>query len=80
MSSASCEGVEVVDVAANSPAAAAGLRPEDLIVAVDKRPVTDVGELQRLMVGDRIGTAVELDVIREGRLVELRLVPAELEF
>jgi S1-C subfamily serine protease len=73
-------GVEVVDVAANSPAAAAGLRPEDLIVAVDKRPVTDVGELQRLMVGDRIGTAVELDVIREGRLVELRLVPAELEF
>jgi S1-C subfamily serine protease len=73
-------GVEVVDVAASSPAAAAGLRPEDLIVAVDKRPVTDVGELQRLMVGDRIGTDVELDVIREGRLVELRLVPAELEF
>lgn len=73
-------GVEVVDVAANSPAAAAGLRPEDLIVAVDRRPVTDVGELQRLMVGDRIGTDVELDVIREGRLVELRLVPAELEF
>jgi hypothetical protein len=32
------------------------------------------------MVGDRIGTDVELDVIREGRLVELRLVPAELEF
>jgi S1-C subfamily serine protease len=73
-------GVEVVDVAADSPAATAGLRPEDLIVAVDGRPVTDVGELQRLMVGDRIGTDVELDVIREGRLVELRLVPAELEF
>jgi S1-C subfamily serine protease len=73
-------GVEVVDVAADSPATAAGLRPEDLIVAVDGRAVTDVGELQRLMVGDRIGTDVELDVIREGRLVELRLVPAELEF
>ena len=73
-------GVEVVDVAADSPAAAAGLRPEDLIVAVDGRPVTDVGGLQRLMVGDRIGTNVELDVIREGRLVELHLVPAELEF
>ncbi len=73
-------GVEVVDVAADSPAAAAGLRPEDLIVAVDGRPVTDVGELQRLMVGDRIGANVEIDVIREGRLVELRLVPAELEF
>jgi S1-C subfamily serine protease len=73
-------GVEVVDVAADSPATAAGLRPEDLIVAVDGRAVTDVGELQRLMVGDRIGTDVELAVIREGRLVDLRLVPAELEF
>ena len=73
-------GVEVVDVAADSPAAAAGLRPEDLIVAVDGRPVTEVGGLQGLMVGDRIGADVELDVIREGRLVALRLVPAELEF
>jgi S1-C subfamily serine protease len=73
-------GVEVVDVADDSPAAAAGLRPEDLIVAVDGRPVTEVGELQRLMVGDRIGAEVRIDVIREGRLVELRLVPAELEF
>jgi S1-C subfamily serine protease len=72
-------GVEVVDVAGDSPAAAAGLRPEDLIVAVDGRPVTEVGELQRLMVGDRIGADVKIEVIREGRLVELRLVPVELE-
>jgi len=72
-------GVEVVDVAPGSPAAAAGLRPEDLIVAVDGRPVADVGEMQRLMVGDRIGSTVALEVIREGRPVELRLVPAELE-
>jgi serine protease Do len=72
-------GVEVVDVAPGSPAAAAGLRPEDLIVAVDGRRVADVGEVQRLMVGERIGAVVSLEVIREGRPVELRLVPAELE-
>jgi S1-C subfamily serine protease len=72
-------GVEVVDVAPGSPAAAAGLRPEDLIVAVDGRAVADVGEVQGLMVGDRIGATVELEVIREGRPVALRLVPAELE-
>jgi S1-C subfamily serine protease len=71
-------GVEVVDVAPDSPAAAAGLRPEDLIVGVDAHPVADVGELQRLMVGERIGAAVRLDVVREGRPIELRLVPAEL--
>jgi S1-C subfamily serine protease len=72
-------GVEVVAVAPGSPAAAAGLRPEDLIVAVDGRAVADVGEVQGLMVGDRIGATVELEVIREGRPVTLRLVPAELE-
>jgi S1-C subfamily serine protease len=72
-------GVEVVEVVPGSPAAAAGLRPEDLIVAVDGRAVTQVDDVQRLMVGDRIGATVLLDVLREGRPVELRLVPVELE-
>jgi len=72
-------GVEIVEVVAGSPAAAAGLRPEDLIVAVDGVAVEKVDDVQRLMVGDRIGATVELDVLREGRRVALRLVPAELE-
>jgi S1-C subfamily serine protease len=72
-------GVEIVEVVAGSPAADAGLRPEDLIVAVDGTVVEKVDDVQRLMVGDRIGTEVSLDVIREGRRLALRLVPAELE-
>ena len=40
-----------------SPAARAGLRPEDLIVEVDGVALTDVGDLQRLMVAERIGRA-----------------------
>src|SRR3954454_20186952 len=35
-------GVEVVDIVAGSPAAASGLRPEDLIVSVDGAPVDSV--------------------------------------
>jgi S1-C subfamily serine protease len=72
-------GVEIVEVVAGSPAAEAGLRPEDLLVAVDGTVVEKVDDVQRLMVGDRIGTEVSLDVIREGRRIALRLVPAELE-
>jgi S1-C subfamily serine protease len=76
---AQAQGVEVVDVVAGSPADAAGLRPEDLIVAVDETQVARVDDVQRLMVGDRIGAEVRLDVLREGRRIELRLVPVELE-
>jgi serine protease Do len=71
-------GVEVVQVAADSPAAAAGLRAEDLIVELDGEPVTDVADIQRLMVVEKIGEPVSLRVLREGRELELSLVPAEL--
>jgi S1-C subfamily serine protease len=72
-------GVEVVEVVPGSPAARADLRPEDLIVALDERPVAQVEDVQRLMVGDRIGAKVVLDVLREGRPITVELVPSELE-
>jgi S1-C subfamily serine protease len=71
-------GVEVVQVADDSPAATAGLRAEDLIVELDGEPVTDVADVQRLMVVEKIGAPVSLRVLREGRELELALVPAEL--
>jgi serine protease Do len=71
-------GVEVVEVADGSPAARAGLRPEDLVVALGGAPVTGVGDLQRLMTEELIGTAVNVTVVREGRQLMVRLVPEEL--
>jgi S1-C subfamily serine protease len=71
-------GVEVVDVVEASPAARAGLRPEDLLVALGGTPVTGVGDLQRVMTEDLIGLAVDVIVIREGRELTLRLIPDEL--
>src|SRR5205085_551023 len=72
-------GVEVVEVADGSPAERAGLRAEDLIVALDGEPVTGVGDVQRLMVGERIGTLVPINVLRSGRELRMELVPKELE-
>src|SRR5204862_4540843 len=71
-------GVEVVSVVEESPATRAGLRPEDLIVSVDGTPTSTVDELQRLMVEELIGRAVEVRVVREGRGTSLRLVPDEM--
>ncbi|SRR5438034_8012102 len=72
-------GVEVVQVVEGTPAAAAGLRPEDLIVELDDTPVSDVNDIQRLMVVERIGAKVPVRILREGRELTLELVPAELD-
>jgi S1-C subfamily serine protease len=71
-------GIEVVEVVNGSPAARAGLRPEDLIVAVDGEPMSDVGDLQRLMVAERIGQGVDVELVRDGQALKLDLIPREL--
>jgi serine protease Do len=73
------KGIEVVEVVGGSPAGRAGLRGEDLIVAVDGEPMEDVGDLQRLMVAERIGQGIQVDVVREGAFLKLDLIPRELE-
>jgi S1-C subfamily serine protease len=71
-------GVEVVQVVPGSPAAAAGIRPEDLILDVDGKPVKDSGDLQRIVMNDLIGRQVQVRVFRDGRILSLPVVPTEL--
>jgi serine protease Do len=71
--------IEVVEVVSGSPADRAGIRPEDLILAVDGTPTERVEDLQRLMVADLIGAAVTVRLLRAGRPIEATLVPAELD-
>jgi serine protease Do len=71
--------VEIVEVGEGSPAAQAGLRPEDLIVALDGEIVEGVDDLQRLMVDELIGSTATAMVIRNGEELQLPLRPVELE-
>jgi len=72
-------GVEIVQVVEDSPAARAGLRAEDLIVSMDEAPIESVDKLHGLMVSDAIGRTLRVGLIREGRQLEIELVPTELE-
>jgi serine protease Do len=70
--------VEVVSVVEGSPAERAGLRAEDLIVAVGGEPTPRVDDVQRLMVAELIGAPTPVTIVRGGQLVELELVPEEM--
>jgi S1-C subfamily serine protease len=71
-------GIEVIDVAPASPAAQAGVRPEDIVVALNGRPIESVEELQRLLSADAIDTPQDVTVLRAGAVLELEVRPTEL--
>jgi S1-C subfamily serine protease len=70
--------LEIVQVVADGPAAHAGLRVGDLVVALGETPIEDVPTLQRLMVGELIDTPTTITIARNDQLLELSLVAAEL--
>lgn len=70
--------IEVTMVVGGSPAARAGVRTGDLLLSVDGRAVEGVAALQGLMTEARIGRTVFVTVWRDGRPLELAVVPEEL--
>jgi len=71
-------GVEVTSVLAGGPAAQAGVRPEDIVVALDGQPVEAVTDLQRLLTGDRAGRTIEAQLVRGGEVLAVAVVPRAL--
>jgi serine protease Do len=60
------KGAYISDVTEGSPADKAGLQPDDVVVAVDGRPIIDNGELSRYIASKAPGTTVSLKVVRKG--------------
>jgi Do/DeqQ family serine protease len=67
-------GALVNEVVAGSPAAKAGIKQGDIIVAVDGKEVKEVSHLQRLVGELPAGKRVEVKVFREGKEIRLPLV------
>ncbi len=68
-------GVLVLGVETESPAASAGLREGDVIVAMDGMAVASVDDLHRLLTEERIGKESRLTVIRTTEKLLLKIVP-----
>ncbi len=56
---------------------APGLRRGDIILALDGVPVTGADDLIRMLAGDKIGRAVEVEILRNGERRRVSLVPGE---
>jgi S1-C subfamily serine protease len=72
-------GLEVVQLLEGSPASAAGVRAGDVIVELDGRPIEGVGDLQRVMIGEMVGRRVPVGLERDGAIVQLDVIPTELD-
>jgi serine protease Do len=70
--------VEIIEVVEQGPAARAGVRPEDLVIAVDGTAVSTVDDLQKLMTAERIDARVEVELVRSGERRTVAVVPIEL--
>ena len=70
-------GALVIGIEAHSPAAAAGLATQDIVVKLGRETVTGVDDLVRLLDGSRVDQTVDMTVLRFGKLVELTVQPIE---
>ncbi len=68
-------GAYVVQVLENSPAAKAGIRPFDYIIAVDGTPLDRTHALRDLLANCKADTPVVLTLIREGRKLDISVRP-----
>jgi S1-C subfamily serine protease len=70
--------VHVLEIAAASPAARAGLAIGDRVIALDGVAVDGIDGLQRILDASRIGRDCEIKVLRGSAIVALALRPIEL--
>ena len=70
-------GVRVESVERSSPAAAAGFRERDFIIAFDGQPVTGIDDLHRYLTEERIGRPTAVVVLRGAERHELIVLPWE---
>jgi serine protease Do/serine protease DegQ len=73
------EGAQVADVQGNSPAAQAGLKTGDVVIALNGRPVRGAAELRARLSVVPVGESVDLRVQRGSEAQVLRARIGELE-
>ena len=68
-------GVIITGVMQSAPAAQAGIRPGDVIVAAAGKPINNVAELLSAVAALKPGTAAKFSLLRREEKIELNVTP-----
>ena len=71
------QGLLVVDVAEGSPAAKAGIKPDDILLTYGDQKLFSPEQLAGLVRDDKVGHAVKLGIIEDGKSKEASVTLAE---
>jgi serine protease Do len=66
-------GALVTEMSRRSDAWEAGLRPGDIIVRFNERPVDEASQFQRMLADSKVGTTARVEVLRQGRRLDLSI-------
>jgi serine protease Do len=66
-------GALVTEMSRRSDAWDAGLRPGDIIVTFNRRPVNDASQFQRMLADSKVGTIARVEILRQGRRLDLSI-------
>jgi serine protease Do len=72
-------GILISQVSEDSPAGRAGLKPGDLVIGYEGESVSDVGAFRNRISLTPPGTQAKLDVIRDGREIQIETTIGELD-
>lgn len=69
-------GVVIIRVVKDSPAQKAGLKPGDIILKVGGKEVSSSNAVQQKVESSRVGTELPLEILREGKPLAIKVIPA----
>ncbi|HAS43197.1 MAG TPA: serine protease [Microscillaceae bacterium] len=73
------QGVLIKQIEADAPAYNREMQTNDVIVKFDDQLVSSIDDLHRLLTERTIGERIDLQVLRGGKLVTIRVVPGTIE-
>lgn len=71
------EGLMVISLEPEGPAAKSGIFLGDVLLRLEGENVTDTDDVQAHLGGDRVGRAIDGEILRGGAIVTLKVTPGE---